>query len=145
MRLEIVCGAHPEILDKLRVNFELDESQIYLADGPVNLARLMFFYGDIQRPDLKFPPFVPRQLHLSRKVADLFEDLRQRDILLHHPYDSYDPIVNFIQQGALDPRVVTMKQTLYRTSTDSPMFQALTEAAVSKEATGGGGADGAVR
>ena len=135
VRLEIVCGANSEILDKLRVNFELDDSQIYLADGPVNLARLMFFYGDIQRPDLKFPAFVPKQLHLSRKVTDLFEDLRQRDILLHHPFDSYDPVVSFIQQGAIDPRVVTMKQTLYRTSTDSPMFQALTEAAVSKEAT----------
>lgn len=135
VRLEIVSGAHPEIVDKLRVNFELDESQIYEADGPVNLARLMFFYGDIQRPDLKFDPFVPKQLHLSRKVSDLFEDLRQRDILLHHPYDSYDPVVSFIQQGAVDPRVVTMKQTLYRTSTDSPMFEALTEAAASKEAT----------
>jgi polyphosphate kinase len=135
VRLEIVTDAHPEIVDKLRVNFELDESQIYQADGPVNLARLMFFYSDIQRPDLKFPPFVPKQLNLNRKVSDLFEDLRQRDILLHHPYDSYDPVVGFIQQGVADPRVVTMKQTLYRTSTDSPMFQALTEAAASKEAT----------
>jgi polyphosphate kinase len=135
VRLEIVSDAHPEIVDKLRVNFELDETQVYQADGPVNLARLMFFYGDIQRPDLKFTPFVPKQLNLSRKVSDLFEDLRQRDILLHHPYDSYDPVVAFIQQGAVDPRVVTMKQTLYRTSTDSPMFQALTDAALSKEAT----------
>jgi len=135
VRLEIVSAADPEIVDKLRVNFELDESQIYLADGPVNLARLMFFYGDIQRPELKFQSFVPKQLNLSRKVSDLFEDLRQRDILLHHPYDSYDPVVSFIQQGADDPRVVTMKQTLYRTSTDSPMFQALTDAAASKEAT----------
>jgi polyphosphate kinase len=135
VRLEIVSDAHPEILDKLRVNFELDESQVYQTDGPANLARLMFFYGDIQRPELKFSPFVPKQLNLSRNVADLFEDLRQRDILLHHPFDSYDPVVKFIQQGALDPRVVTMKQTLYRTSKDSPMFEALTEAAASKEAT----------
>jgi polyphosphate kinase len=135
VRLEIVTDAHPEIVDKLRVNFELDDSQVYLADGPVNLARLMFFYGDIQRPELKFPAFVPKQLHLSRKVSDLFEDLRQRDILLHHPYDSYEPVVSFIQRGAVDPQVVAMKQTLYRTSTDSPMFEALTEAAASKEAT----------
>ena len=135
VRLEIAADAHPEIIDRLRVNFELDESQIYRADGPVNLARLMFFYSDVQRPDLKFPAFVPRQLHLSRKVNDIFEDLRQRDILLHHPYDSYEPVVSFIQHGAADPRVVAMKQTLYRTSTDSPMFQALTDAAASKEAT----------
>jgi polyphosphate kinase len=135
VRLEIISNAHPEIVEKLRTNFELDESQVYQADGPVNLARLMFFYGDIQRPELKFASFVPRQLNLSRKVSDLFEDLRQRDILLHHPYDSYDPVVSFIQQGAVDPRVVTMKQTLYRTSKDSPMFEALTEAAASKEAT----------
>ena len=135
VRLEIDADAHAEIVDKLRVNFELDESQVYQVDGPANLARLMFFYSDIQRSELKFPPFVPKQLNLSRKVSDLFEDLRQRDILLHHPYDSYDPVVSFIQQGAVDPRVVTMKQTLYRTSTDSPMFEALTEAAASKEAT----------
>src|SRR5579859_5389618 len=135
VRLEIVADAHPEIVDKLRVNFELEESQVYQADGPVNLARLMFFYGDVQRPELKFPPFVPKQLHLSRKVSDLFEELRQRDILLHHPFDSYETVVNFIQQGAVDDRVVSIKQTLYRTSTDSPMFQALTEAANTKEAT----------
>jgi polyphosphate kinase len=135
VRLEIVADVHPEILDKLRVNFELDESQVYRADGPANLARLMFFYGDIQRPELKFPSFVPKQLNLSRNVTDIFEELRQRDILLHHPYDSYEPVVRFIQRGAEDPRVVTMKQTLYRTSKDSPMFQALTEAATSKEAT----------
>jgi polyphosphate kinase len=135
VRLEIVADAHPEIVEKLRVNFELDDSQVYATDGPANLARLMFLYSDIQRPDLKFPSFVPKQLNLSRKAADLFEDLRQRDILLHHPYDSYDPVVSFIQLGAVDPRVVTMKQTLYRTSKDSPMFEALTEAAASKEAT----------
>jgi len=135
VRLEIVADVHPEILDKLRVNFELDESQVYRADGPANLARLMFFYGDIQRPELKFPSFTPKQLNLSRNVTDIFEELRQRDILLHHPYDSYEPVVRFIQRGAEDPRVVTMKQTLYRTSNDSPMFQALTEAATSKEAT----------
>jgi len=88
VRLEIVSDAHPDIVDRLRVNFELDETQVYLATGPVNLARIMFFYGDIQRPDLKFPPFTPRQLPVSRKVVDLFEDLRNRDILLHHPYDS---------------------------------------------------------
>jgi polyphosphate kinase len=135
VRLEIEAGAHPEIVERLRTNFELDEDQVFRGDGPVNLSRIMFLYGDVQRPDLKFQPFVPRPLLLSRKATSLFEDLRTRDILLHHPYDSYDPVVNFIELGAQDPNVVSIKQTLYRTSSDSPMFQAFTEAAATKEAT----------
>jgi polyphosphate kinase len=135
VRLEIETGADAEIVERLRVNFELDEDQVFRGDGPVNLSRLMFFYGDVQRADLKFPPFTPKPLHLSRKAANIFEELRQHDILLHHPYDSYDPIVEFIETGAQDPAVVTMKQTLYRTSEDSPMFKALIEAAATKEAT----------
>ncbi|HUB30600.1 MAG TPA: polyphosphate kinase 1 [Terracidiphilus sp.] len=135
VRLEIETGADPEIVERLRVNFELDEDQVFRGDGPVNLSRLMFFYGDVQRPDLKFAPFTPKPLHLSRKSANIFDELRHHDILLHHPYDSYDPVVEFIQSGAQDPAVVSMKQTLYRTSEDSPMFQALIEAAATKEAT----------
>ena len=135
VRLEIESSAHPEIVERLRVNFELDESQVFRVEGPVNLSRLMFLYGDVQRADLKFQPFVPKPLVLSRKSAGIFDELRQRDILLHHPYDSYDPVVEFVQLGAKDPAVVTMKQTLYRTSNDSPMFQALTEAGATKEAT----------
>jgi polyphosphate kinase len=135
VRLEIETGADPEIIERLRVNFELEPTQVFPTDGPVNLSRLMFFYGDVQRPDLKFPSFTPRPLHLSRKSANIFDELRQHDILLHHPYDSYEPVVGFIQQGAQDPAVLSMKQTLYRTSHDSPMFQALIEAAATKEAT----------
>jgi len=135
VRLEIETGADPEIVERLRVNFELEEDQVFGGDGPLNLSRLMFFYDDVRRPDLKFQPFTPRPLVLSRKSTGIFDELRQRDILFHHPYDAYDPVVDFIQQGAHDPAVVTMKQTLYRTSHDSPMFQALTEAAASKEAT----------
>jgi polyphosphate kinase len=135
VRLEIETGADPEIIERLRVNFELDEDQVFRGDGPVNLSRLMFFYGDVQRPDLKFPRFTPRVMHLSRKAANIFDELRLHDVLLHHPYDSYDPVVDFIQQGAEDPAVVSMKQTLYRTSHDSPVFSALIEAAATKEAT----------
>jgi polyphosphate kinase len=134
VRLEIETGADPEIVERLRVNFELEESQVYLGDGPVNMSRLMFFYDDVERPDLKFQPFTPKPLLLSRKSTGIFDELRHRDILLHHPYDAYDPVVEFVQQGALDPLVVTMKQTLYRTSEDSPMFRALTEAGATKEA-----------
>ena len=134
VRLEIETGADAEIVERLRVNFELEENQVYHGEGPVNLSRLMFFYDDIERPDLKFQPFAPKPLLLSRKSTGIFDELRHRDILLHHPYDSYDPVVEFVQQGALDPAVVTVKQTLYRTSEDSPMFRALTEAGATKEA-----------
>jgi polyphosphate kinase len=135
VRLEIETGAHPEIIERLRVNFELEEDQVFRGEGPVNLSRVMFFYSDVQRADLKFPPFTPKALTLSRKSTNIFDELRAHDILLHHPYDSYDPVVNFIEQGAQDDAVVSMKQTLYRTSQDSPVFQALTEAAATKEAT----------
>jgi polyphosphate kinase len=135
VRLEIEVGADPEIVERLRVNFELDEDQVFRGEGPVNLSRVMFFYEDVKRPDLKFQPFVPKPLVLSRKSVGIFDELRHRDILLHHPYDAYDPVVDFIRQGAQDPAVVTMKQTLYRTSHDSPMFEALIEAGASKEVT----------
>jgi polyphosphate kinase len=135
VRLEIESDADPEIIERLRVNFELDEDQVFRGEGPVNLSRLMFFYDDVRRPDLKFPPFAPRSLVLSRKSTNIFDELRQHDVLLHHPYDSYNPVVDFIRQGADDPAVVSMKQTLYRTSEDSPVFKALTEAAANKETT----------
>jgi polyphosphate kinase len=135
VRLEIETGADEEIVERLRVNFELDQDQVFRGDGPVNLSRLFFFYDDVRRPDLKFPPFTPKPFKLSRKSGNIFEELRRHDILLHHPFDSYDPVVDFIQQGAEDPAVVSMKQTLYRTSDDSPMFQALTEASATKETT----------
>ncbi|HMD22256.1 MAG TPA: polyphosphate kinase 1 [Alloacidobacterium sp.] len=135
VRLEIEKRADPEIIDRLRINFELDESQVYRTDGPVNLSRLMNLYSDAQRPDLKFQPFVPHELRLNRKSVDLFDELRHRDILLHHPYDSYDAVVGYIEAGATDPNVISIKQTLYRTSSDSPMFRALVDAAQSKEVT----------
>jgi polyphosphate kinase len=135
VRLEIESGTDPEIVERLRVNFELDEDQVLRGEGPVNLSRLMFLYDDVHRADLKFPPFTPRTLVLSRKSTNIFDELRQHDILLHHPYDSYDPVVDFIRQGADDPAVMSMKQTLYRTSDDSPVFKALIEAAATKETT----------
>jgi polyphosphate kinase len=135
VRLEIEKSADTEIVDQLRTNFELDDTQIFRTDGPVNLSRLMTLASDTPRPDLKFPPFSPHELRLNRKSADLFEELRNRDILLHHPFDSYDGVVGFIQAAAKDPNVISIKQTLYRTSADSPIFEALTEAAQTKEVT----------
>lgn len=135
VRLEIEHNTDPEIIERLRVNFELDEQQVFRTDGPVNLSRLMNLYGATPRPELKFPPFTPRELRLSRESANLFEEIRRHDILLHHPFDSYDGVASFIISGAEDPNVVSMRQTLYRTSADSPMFEALIEAAQSKEVT----------
>jgi polyphosphate kinase len=135
VRLEIEQDAHPEIVDRLRSNFEIEDSQVYLTNGPVNLSRLMNLYGDCDRPDLKFPAFQGRELRLHRKSEDLFDELRNHDILLHHPYDSYEAVVSFIESAAADPDVISMKQTLYRTSDNSPIFRALTEAAQTKEVT----------
>src|SRR5271170_59148 len=135
VRLEIEESADPEIIDRLRINFELEDKQVFRTDGPVNLSRLMNLYSDTDRPDLKFKPFVPREMRLSRRATDLFDDLRHRDIMLHHPYDAYDGVVGFIQSAAVDPRVLSIKQTLYRTSNDSPIFQALVDAAQLKEVT----------
>ncbi len=135
VRLEIEEGADAEVVDRLRMNFELEDTQVFPTDGPVNLSRLMNLYSDTPRPDLKFKDFLPRELRLNRRSEDLFDELRHHDLLLHHPFDSYDAVVNFVQLGSQDPRVVSMKQTLYRTSSDSPMFNALTEAAQTKEVT----------
>src|ERR1700690_2158655 len=135
VRLEIEEGADNEVVDRLRMNFELDDSQVFPTNGPVNLSRLMNLYSDTPRADLKFKDFIPRELRLNRRSEDLFDELRHHDLLLHHPYDSYDAVVNFVQLGSQDPRVVSMKQPLYRTSSDSPMFHALAEAAQTKEVT----------
>ena len=135
VRLEVEEGADPDIIDRLRVNFEVDESQVVRTDGPVNLSRLMTLYSDTPRPDLKYPAFAPRELRLNRHSTNIFDEIQRRDILLHHPYDSYDGVVSFIEAAAADPAVVSMKQTLYRTSADSAMFTALIEAAQTKEVT----------
>lgn len=135
VRLEIEHSADPEIIERLRVNFELDQSQVYRTDGPVNLSRVMQLYSDTPRPALKFTPFVARELRLHRDASDIFDELRHRDILLHHPYDSYDGVASLIESAAQDPNVVSIKQTLYRTSSDSPIFRALTEAAATREVT----------
>ncbi|MGB8478992.1 MAG: polyphosphate kinase 1 [Acidobacteriaceae bacterium] len=135
VRLEIASDAAPEIVEHLRTNFELEEFQIFYTDGPVNLSRLMNLHSRTDKPELKYPPFVPRGLRLHRESANLFAEIRRRDVLLHHPYDSYNAVVEFIRAAAEDPAVLSIKQTLYRTSANSPIFQALREAAQTKEVT----------
>jgi polyphosphate kinase len=89
----------------------------------------------VKQADLKFPEFSGLEYKPQGKTKDIFEDLRQRDIMLHHPFESYGAVEGFIAAGANDPQVISMKQTLYRTSADSPIFRALTEAAQSKDVT----------
>jgi len=105
VRLETEAGAHPEIVNHLVSIFDLDESLVFRAAGPVNLQRLFHLYEDTPRPDLKFRKFVPRHVHIGHEADSMFETLRRHDVMLHHPYDCYDTVVNFIQTAARDPRV----------------------------------------
>jgi len=133
VRLEIEAGADQEIVDRLASNFRLAPWQVFRTDGPVNLSRLFHLYDQTPRPDLKYRPFVPRELALKLGTSSIFELLRKRNVLLHHPYDSYSTVVRFIESAAQDPNVLSMKQTLYRTSENSPIVRALIEAAAKKE------------
>ncbi|HEX4154072.1 MAG TPA: polyphosphate kinase 1 [Acidobacteriaceae bacterium] len=133
VRLEIAADAAEEIVERLSTNFELDPWQIFPTEAPVNLSRLMDLYTALNLPDLKFPEFHGRRLRLSKDARDIFDEIRKRDILLHHPFDSYSAVESFIESSATDPSVVSIKQTLYRTSADSPIFGALKEAAQSKD------------
>ena len=135
VRMEIESEADPEIIERLGTVFELDRWQIFPVNGPVNLSRLFNVYDEAARPDLKFHSYVPRELRLTAKSHDLFEELRRHDILLHHPYDSYDAVLSFIQSAAEDERVLSIKQTLYRTSEHSSIVPALMAAAAHKEVT----------
>jgi polyphosphate kinase len=135
VRMEIESEANPEIIERLGTVFELEPWQIFPVNGPVNLSRLFNIYDEAARPDLKFHAYVPRELRLTAKSHDLFEELRRHDVLLHHPYDSYDAVLSFIQAAAEDERVLSIKQTLYRTGEHSQVVQALMAAAAHKEVT----------
>src|SRR5436190_5329994 len=135
VRMEIEADADPEIIERLRSNFGLESWQVFRMDGPVNLSRLFNIYEQADRPDLKYKPFAPRELRLTAKSPDLFEELRRHDVLLHHPFDSFDAVVSFIESAAEDPNVLSIKQTLYRTSENSAIVRALIDAAAKKEVT----------
>ena len=135
VRMEIEADADPEIIERLRTVFELDPWQVFPVNGPVNLSRLFNVYEQVNRPDLKYRAFSPRELRLTAKSKDLFEELRGHDILLHHPFDSYDAVISFIESAAEDERVLSIKQTLYRTSEHSLIVPSLMDAASRKEVT----------
>ena len=139
VRLEIGAGCDEELIDQLRVNFQLDRWQVFRAEEPINLTRIMEIYGAVDRPDLKFPAFTGKEFKTETRSdgqpMNLFETLQQRDILLHHPFDSFRTVEQFIEAGAEDERVVSIKQTLYRTSAQSPLFRALLDAAPTTDVT----------
>ncbi|MBL8523199.1 MAG: polyphosphate kinase 1 [Betaproteobacteria bacterium] len=132
VRLEVADNCSEEMVQFLSAQFDLDEIDIYRVNGPVNLVRLMSVPDQVARPDLKFPPFVPglpKPLVKVAKGRDVFDELKKHDILLHHPFESFTPVIEFIQQAARDPQVVAIKQTVYRTGTDSVIMETLIEAA----------------
>ena len=135
VRMEIEADADPEIIERLRTVFELYPWQVFPVNGPVNLSRLFNVYEQVNRPDLKYRTFAPRELRLTSKSKDLFEELRGHDILLHHPFDSYDAVISFIEAAAEDENVLSIKQTLYRTSEHSLIVPSLMDAASRKEVT----------
>ena len=120
VRLEIAEQCPQDIVDSLLANFELPANAVYKINGPVNLNRVVQVYDLVRRPDLKFPAFQPR---LLRDVDAMFEQIRQGDVLLHHPYDAFAPVLELIRQAAEDPSVLAIKQTLYRAGKDSPIAE----------------------
>ncbi len=132
LRVEIQSGMSPEFLDLLVDQLELDRSNVYVTDAPLGLHDL-WTLNAIDRPDLKgegWSPITPRRLLDGEHVGDIFAAIREDDILLHHPYESFtDSVEMFIAQAATDPKVVGIKMTLYRTSGDSPIVASLIHAA----------------
>jgi polyphosphate kinase len=133
VRLEIEMTAKSEIIERLQANFHLSAEQVFRINGPINLSRASHLCEETARPDLKYHPFVPREVVLKPGSPSIFDQIRKRSILLHHPYDSYATVVRFIESAAQDNGVLSIKQTLYRTSENSPIVRALIEAAAEKE------------
>ncbi|MBU1263117.1 MAG: polyphosphate kinase 1 [Gammaproteobacteria bacterium] len=136
VRLEVADNCSATMAAFLLEQFELDPDDLYQEHGPVNLVRLMQVPDWVDRPDLKFAPFIPALPARLAKHEDIFVQIKKGDILLHHPFESFQPVTDFIEQAAADPNVVAMRQTVYRTGTDSKLMQALIRAALSgKEVT----------
>ena len=134
VRLEVADDCSEEMANFLLNKFQLGPDDLYDCAGPVNLNRLAVMHDLVDRPDLKFPPHIPR--NPIPEQSDMFEVLRRGDVFLHHPFDSFAPVIELIRQAAHDPDVLAIKQTLYRAGKDSPIVEALIEASRSgKEVT----------
>ncbi len=133
VRLEVADNCPEPMTRFLLSQFGLGADDLYQVDGPVNLVRLITIPDRVDRADLKYPPFTPGLpgsfVKKKQKTDDMFQLIRNRDILLHHPYQSFQPVIEFVRQAVEDPNVVAIKQTVYRTGTDSALMEALIGAA----------------
>lgn len=129
IRLEVETGVSEELVGILKNELDITDSDIYKIDGPIDLTFLMKLYGAVDYKAYKADPYMPLPTACLENDDDIFTNIRKKDILLHHPYESFDPVVNFIKQAAADPQVLAIKQTLYRVSGNSPIVAALVEAA----------------
>src|SRR5213595_907093 len=129
VRLEVEADCPKDFRDKLLKFFNLTDADLYKLDGPLSMTHLMPLVTNDAFAKLKDRPFQPATDPALPPQADIFEVMRKQDILLHHPYESFDPVVRFIESAATDPQVLALKITLYRTSGDSPIVEALIEAA----------------
>lgn len=136
VRLEIEKNCPDKIVDFLLQKYQLHHEDAYYCDGPVNIQRYMTAINSIDRPDLNYPAFTSQYPQFPKSEHNLFNVLDQQDILLHHPYQSFAPVTDFLKQAATDPNVLAINLTLYRTNSESVMVDALVEAARSgKEVT----------
>ncbi|MEF8699980.1 MAG: polyphosphate kinase 1 [Candidatus Accumulibacter sp. UW26] len=129
VRLEVANNCSEAMTQFLLGQFNLCESDLYRVAGPVNLVRLMQVPDWVLRNDLKFQPFNPGTPKALQKSHSVFESIRGGDILLHHPYQSFNPVIDMLEQAATDPQVVAIRMTVYRTGTDSVLMQSLLRAA----------------
>ena len=136
VRLETSLDCPEETTNFLLRHFALTKDDLYQVNGPVNLNRLTAIYDLVDRPDLKYSAFTPRIPKRLVAKEDVFAALREDDLLLHHPFESFAPVIDFLRQAATDPNVLAIKQTLYRTGPQSPVVDALVAAAqAGKEVT----------
>ncbi len=128
-KLTVAKAMPAHIRRLLTQNLEVDDGDVYEAQGPLSLGDLMSICA-VDRPDLKDAPFRPHVPAVFGQHGSIFDDIRAGDILLHHPYDSFDPVVEFVRAAAVDPSVLAIKQTIYRVGSNSPIVKALAEAAI---------------
>ncbi|HED19004.1 MAG TPA: polyphosphate kinase 1 [Gammaproteobacteria bacterium] len=129
VRLEVADNCSEDMEDFLLNIFHLNKDDLYRDNGPVNLNRLLAIYDLVDRPDLKYPPFSPSRPKGLAIDQNIFESIQAGDILLHHPFDSFLPVIDLLKQAASDSRVLAIKQTLYRTGPDSAIVNSLVDAA----------------